>query len=672
MRPCLLALLILCLLAPAPGHGHSGVDLAALSLEELLTVEVFTASRHEQPLFETQAAVEVINADQIRRSGAVRLTDLLRLATGIHAKHIDASKWSVTVRGSANRFANKLLVLIDGRTVYSPLFAGVLWETQDLLLDDIDRIEVIRGPGGTLWGANAVNGVINVITRRAAETQGTTVWAGGGPEERGFAAGRHGGRLTNGTAYRVYGKGFRRDALQLESGEDAADEWQMRRGGFRLDHQNGQGDWLISGGVYDGRMGQTMEDGYSLVPPYHTRYDYDTDLRGGHLLTHYVRTLDPESELTLTATYDGTATRDTVFSGAWQTLGLDIQHRRPLGRWQTLVWGAAARSTWDDLETTPWFAFTPDSRRTLVAGAFAQSEIRISDPRWRLTVGTKLEHNDYTGVEVLPNLRAGFTDGYRYAVWGALSRAVRLPTRAEADGSHLDSVDPLLSMPGQPLAVVRLVGDPDMQAEELTAWELGARWRAQNDLTLDVATFFHQYDRHFSGEPRSMGIDSLHTPARIILDLAPGNLVSGTTRGVEVGVEWQPHRLLRLRGGYAYLHMDLSLEPESRDPGSLEFLGDNPRHRADARAALDLPGGCELDLMADYLGRAPDGRDDRILTVDAHLSWRPVDGLTLSLTNHNLLGADKDGLDPELIDTAATYSQRSIYLSATWQLHFWR
>ncbi|MEW6752043.1 MAG: TonB-dependent receptor [Candidatus Latescibacterota bacterium] len=639
------------------------VDLAALSLEELLEVEVFSAARHEQPLFETPAAVEVVSGEQIRRAGVLRLPEALRLTTGVHVKHIDASKWSVTMRGFANRFANKLLVLLDGRTVYSPLFAGVLWESQDLVLQDVAQIEAVRGPGGTLWGTNAVNGVINIITLPADQTQGTLLQVAGGPEERGHVVARHGGRLGPSTWYRIYAKAQRRDALRYQSGADASDTWAQGRVGFRLDAERRGSRWTASGEAYRGEMGQTMEEGYSLTPPYLTRFDYDTDLAGSHLLLRQVRGEGADGELRIAASHDFTSMRDTVFSGAWHTVGLDLQQLQSIDHWHALTWGGGVRTMWDHLRDTSRFSIRPRSRRTWVASAFAQGEARLPDPRGRVTLGTKLEHNDYTGVEVLPSARLIFTDGERWALWTALSRTVRLPTRAEADGSHLNAVEPLADQPGSPLFVTRLEGNAAIDAEVLRALEAGARWRPARSLTLDGAGFYNRYDEHFSGEPMPLLVDTLATPPRITLRLTPGNLVSGYTAGAEVNAEWHPGGRCRLSAGYAYLYMDLDLEPGSRDPGTLEFMGDNPRHRARGRASVDLPRRTELDVMLQYLGRLPLGWNDRVLSMDVRLATPLAAGLEVALVAQSLTWGDRDGLDPELMDTVSTRSQRSVYLS---------
>ena len=652
---------------PVTALASDAFDLAGMSLEELMDVEVFTASRGEESLFESAAAVEVITGEEIRRSGVTRLPEALRLACGVHYKEIDASKWAIAVRGFNNRFVNKLLVLIDGRTVYSPLFSGVWWEVQDLLLENVDRIEVVRGPGGTLWGANAVNGVINIITRPAEETQGSTVWVKGGPEERGFGALQHGGRFGENAFYRIYGKGFRRDTFELETGGRAADSWNMLRGGFRIDGERSGGNWMLSGEAYDGRMSQTVQDGVSLTPPYSRSFDAETDLSGTYLLGRYARRLSAEGDLRLTGYYDWSRRSNVEFDGYWHVVGLDLQQRMRVGGRQSLVWGGELRSTWDNIERTERFTFDPQSRNYQVFSGFLQDEIRFLDGRLRLILGAKLEHNDFTGVEVLPNVRGVWTDHRRHTVWGAVSRAVRLPTRAEEEGQNLRSVSPLSADPESPLLVVHLKGNPHMKAEELLAWELGYRFRPAAGLTLDLGTFYNRYDHLLSGAPESIFLDTTVSPQQLVTFFTGDNGISGETLGGEVNVEWKVCDRWRLRGGYAYLYMDMTVAPGKQDFGMLEFVPDNPRHRGVLRSLLDLTERVELDAVLRYTSELLEKRQERMVALDMRLGWKLLPEIELALVGQYLLGAGYVGLDPELIDTLATHPQRSVFASLRWQ-----
>ena len=652
------------LLLAVPARAY---DLTALSLEELMDIEVFSAARWEQRLFETAAAIEVITGEEIRRAGVSRLPEALRLAVGVHAWHIDASKWGVTVRGFANRFANKLLVLVDGRIIYNPLFSGVFWEDQDLLLDDIERIEIIRGPGGTLWGANAVNGVINIITRSADQTQGTTAWGRFGPEERGFAALRYGGR--RGTShFRVWGKAFRRDALDGGSRAPSSDPWHMLRGGFRLDGRAGDTTWMLGGGHHNGEISQRMQEGYSLTPPYQSQFDFTTDLAGAHLLGRLEHSFPSGAQFRLNGHWNWVEHRDHFISGMLHTFGLDLQHRSVLAPLHTLVWGGEFRTTWDDIERTERFHMDPASRTTRLFSGFAQDELRLFAQRLRLVLGAKVEHNSFTGGELLPNFRFAWSDRDHYTFWGAVSRAVRLPTRGEAEGHHLENVLVLDEEPEPSLVVIRLVGNPDMKAEKLIASELGFRLRPAAWLTFDLATFYHQYDDLFNGEIISSGSEPDAVPPQFLFLGTAENKLSGRAYGAELGIEAALRPWWRLRGGWAYLHLDMELDPGSLDAGTLEFVGDNPEHRAVLRSLADLSKEIELDAALFYTGRMPDGRADRHLSLDMRLGWHPISALSLSLVGQHLLGDGRMGLDPEFTDTFPTRTQRSLFLSLRWNL----
>lgn len=641
-------------------------DLVDLSVEELMDVEVFSVSRRQQTVFESAAAVDVITSEEIRRSGATRLPEVLRLVLGVHAKHIDANKWAVTVRGFNNRFANKLLVLIDGRSVYSPLFAGVWWEVQDLPLDIVDRVEVIRGPGGTLWGANAVNGVINVITKRADETQDTFVKGGYGPEERGFGSVTHGGRLADNTFYRVYGKGLRRDALVDSVKRAEADDWHMLRGGFRIDEVDGATTWRISGEAYDGRLSQTMEDGAAFTIPYMREYDYETEVAGRHILVNLTHHFETGAEFQFTGYYDWTTRADTVFAGTWHTVGFDVQHRFALGKRQSVVWGGEFRITRDQLGQSHRFTFNPDRRTTRVFSGFVQDEIHFFGDRLRWIFGSKFEHNDFTGVEVLPNVRVAWTDP-DHTLWGAVSRSVRLPTRGEADTHHLDFVAPLSETPNAPIVVFQLVGNPEMKSEKLVAYELGYRRRFSNGFTFDLVTFYNRYTDHFSGEPHSIEFDNGVSPVRIYTSYTAKNKMSGNTFGGEVVGEWQVLEGWRLRGGYAYLNMNMKLNPDSEDPGTLEFVADNPTHRFMLWSLWNVTPQIELDAVGYYTADLPEHRDGAFFSLDVHANWHVTPAFSISLVGKHLVGYHRIGLDPEVVDTQATYNQRNVFGALSWK-----
>ena len=470
------------------GAIHAGVssppiDLTKLSLEELMDIEVTLVSRKKEKLFETAAAAFVLTQEDIRRSGVTSIAEALRLVPGMVVARIDANKWAVSARGFNGRFAQKLLVLIDGRSAYTPLFSGVFWEVQDVLLEDVERIEVIRGPGATLWGSNAVNGVINIATRSAQDSQGGMAVVGGGTEERAVGQLRYGGRLGEDAYYRVYGKYFDRDAFVDAEGQDGADEWHMARGGLRLDWQADERNTLTTqGDIYGGGTGQRYRFA-ALEPPYQRVVDDETQRAGGNILVRWEHLNSAKSDLALQVYYDRTEWDDVLMQEIRDTYDVDFQHRFALSARQEVVWGWGYRHTRDATRGGFEFSLEPARRGVNFFSFFAQDNIALTDRKLRLIAGGKFEYNDYTGFEYQPNARLLWTPQPEQTAWAAVSRAVRLPSRADDDvrlafltlppGTILDNTLP---------AMVVGMGDRQMKAEKLHAFEAGYRFRPRPDL----------------------------------------------------------------------------------------------------------------------------------------------------------------------------------------------
>jgi iron complex outermembrane recepter protein len=457
-------------------------SLKQLSLEQLMDVEVTSVAKKEQRVAETAAAIYVITQEEIRRSGVTSIAEALRFAPGVQVSRIDSNKWSIGVRGFGSRLSRSVLVLIDGRSVYTPLFAGVYWEVQDMLLEDIERIEVIRGPGGTIWGANAVNGVINIITKSASETQGLLATAGGGSEEKGFGSLRYGGKIGQDFSYRVYGKGFRRDA-QFTPHVSDFDDWQMGQGGFRGDwNLNKSNNLTIQGDIYGGTSGQRTAVS-SLSAPFSTIVQKDADLSGMNLLSRWTRTLSETSSLALQVYYDRTFRREPTFQERRNTVDLDFQHRFKMTSRQELTWGLGYRYTRGDTDSVSTIVFAPVTRAVNLFSELVQDEIFLVVDRLRLTVGSKFEHNDYSGFEFQPTARILWTPVERHYVWAAISRAVRTPSRVEHDLTLTASLNPAFPM------FARITGNKDFEAEKVLAYELGSRVQPTDRLSVDLAGF---------------------------------------------------------------------------------------------------------------------------------------------------------------------------------------
>jgi iron complex outermembrane receptor protein len=661
----LLALFRLPVLGQSSPHPERPVDLTELSIEELMQVEVTSVSRRAEPISAAAAAVFVITQEDIRRSGATSVPEALRMVPGLEVASIDANKWAISARGFNGRFANKLLVLIDGRSVYTPLFSGVFWDVQDLLLEDVERIEVIRGPGATLWGANAVNGVINVLTKSARDTVGGLVTAAGGSEERRLLGVRYGGSLGVSSAYRVYAKTFDRGSGERLTGGEGADDWSMSRAGFRLDSKLSRGGLTLQGDLYDGDVGETLT--LHSLPSLMPRIA-DTDMRvgGGHLLGRWQRVFSKASELVLQLYYDRTEREAALVDEERDTFDLEFQHGfSPTAR-HNVVWGLGYRRTGDDIRGSEILSFDPTRRTDELASAFFQDEVTLRPDRLWLILGSKLERNDYSGFELQPNLRTVWIPRQRHTLWAAVSRAVRTPSRAEHDLRLSQVAGPGDLFPGSPPAVLTLRGNTGYDSEELRAWELGYRAGLAPGLFLDLATFYNVYDRLRATRTGQPSLQVAPAPPYLVAPVHPSNDLDGKTYGAELAVDWRAARIWRLSAAYSYLRIQLHLRP-GIDLASSSATGESPRHQLYLRSSWDLPRGLELDLMARSVDDLPAAAVEGYTSLDLRLGWRPLQRLELSLVGQNLLDGAHVEFVPEIIPTHPTGVERGVYGKLTWR-----
>ena len=616
----------------APGKpGPSGIAAyKSLSLAQLMEIEVTSVSRRPESLAEVASAVQVITGEDMKRAGARRLPSALRLLSNVQVAQIDSRQWAITTRGFNNTTTNKLLVQLDGRILYTPLFAGVFWDVQDTVVDDIDRIEVISGPGATQWGSNAVNGVINITTKSARDTQGGLLTGGVGTELRGFGGARYGGTVAPGVYYRVWGKFRNRDSSALPNGAEAGDAWDTTQGGFRVDWERGSTDQVtLQGDVYEGEMGQLGTG--------------DIDVSGANLLGRWTRRFGPKSELAVQSYLDYThrAIPGSVTEHLY-IYDLDVQHRLPIAGHHDLVWGGNYRLIDDHLRNPVTFAFLPANVKREWFSAFAQDEIELVDERLRLTAGVKLEHNPYTGWEFQPGVRAGWKWRERQFVWAAISRALRTPSRIDRE---------LFAPPHPPFAVA---GGPRFESEKLLAYELGYRAEVRPGFAVSLATFYHDYDDLRSLEPPAVpGGPSL---------IANG--LVGKSYGAELNADFHVTRSWRLRAGYTELRVSSEPKPGSRDSTSVRSQSLDPHRTALIHSQFDLRENVGLDVMARYVGRITNQSVPAYLGVDVRVSWRPVEDLELAITGRNLL----DESHPEF-GTPATRREveRSVNGSFTWR-----
>jgi len=639
-------ILLACIGITAVQVGAATPDLTQLSIEELMNVQVVSPTKQSQRLSDTAAAIFVITQDDIRRSGVTNIPDALRLAPGVQVARIDGSKWAITIRGFNGRWANKLLVLVDGRSIYAPNFAGVYWENQDLLLEDIERIEVIRGPGASLWGANAVNGVINILTRKAADT-GNLVSVTAGDPENTIIGVRHSGALGDDAHYRLYGKYLKQDGLLDLQERDAEDDWHLGSGGFRLDWApSGRDSVSLQGGLYDGSLQQNLSVP-SFTPPY-TQLERDTaQVSGGHLQGRWERVLSDTSRLSLQLYYQNQHRDDAILGVDIDTYDLEFQHTFALNERNALIWGLGYRRYRDDYQPTALGSMTPSQLDYDLFSAFVQDQISLIPRELELTLGARLERNDFTGWEFQPNARLLWTPHPRHRLWGAISRAVRAPSRID-DGLAFDMV---VAPPGTaqtplpfPLLFV-FQGNPAFASEELTAYELGYRVLPSERLSLDMTAFYNEYDDLRALEPwfdlATLEEGNLRVPTLVV------NAVEGQGYGFELAANWQATDGWRLQLAYAYLRVKLQDKPGFSGLLPLVRDGSQPRHQVSLLSSFDIRHDLEFDLWLRYVDEMPElavgtmagvTAVDSYFSVNARLGWRPRKDLELSLVGTNLLG----------------------------------
>ncbi len=631
----------------AEGPGDRGTDLAELSLQELMDVEVTSVLRKPERRGQTAAAVYVLTSDDMRRAGVLTIPDALRLVPGVHVAKIDANKWAVGIRGFANRLSRAVLVLIDGRSVYSPLFAGTYWEVQDTLLEDVDRIEVVRGPGGSVWGANAVNGVINIITKSAEHTQGLFVTGGGGNEERGFGAIRYGGRIGEHVYWRAYAKYFDRDAGYDPDGPPSWDGWHMSRQGLRIDWDVTPRDRLtVLGDVYDGDAGQQTPL-TSYDPPRQRTVYREADLSGGSVVARWQHRFSATSEGSLQFYFDNTYRSEANFRERRNTYDVELQHRWQLPWRQEIAWGLQYRgSDGRAPQVVDSVEFRPHDQRDDLFTGFVQDDIAILPDVLRATIGVKIEHNDYSGFEWQPSGRLMWTPHPRHALWAAISHAVRTPTRTDQD-LRFDVLGPTGDF-------LRILGNPDFNPEHVTAYELGYRVQALDRVFLDVAGFYNVYDDLLSIEPGAPTTDS-RVPDHRFLTLVQQNRLHGHGYGLEIAGDAALTERWSVHAAYTVLRLRLAGDPGSVDTSTERAEDQSPRHQIALRSELRLPAGFELDGVMRFVDDIDSPGVSSYLTFDARLAYQVNRHLEISVVGRDLADANHREL------AGGTEVQRSVF-----------
>lgn len=662
MRAALLALLMSLTLIAWPQQKQA--DLTNLSIEDLMNFKVTSVSKTQQSLSRAASAIFVITPEAIRRSGANNIPDLLRMVPGLDVAQINANTWAVSARGFNAKFSNELLVLMDGRTVYTPTFGGVFWDVLDLPLGDIERIEVIRGPGGSLWGANAVNGVVNIITRKSSATLGAHIVAGYGNVEQGFGTIQYGGAIRKRTDYRVYTKYFNQGHFPSKTGADGGDGWRMLHGGFRSDSMLSAQDTLMcQGDIYSAREGLPTSD-ISLIPNLATQdIELFPNIGGGFLQAVWNRTSSARSNINLQVAYD-TYERNDQLREARHTFHLDFQHNFDLGARQKIVWGGTYRYSISRSDGFLGISLIPADLNMQLFSSFIHDEVAIVPNRLLLAFGARLEHNHYTGFGVMPSARVAWTPTQLHTLWAAVSKTARTPSEQDA---ALRADAGAFAGPGGIPVVVTLFGNPLVGNEESADYEIGYRTMVGELLSIDFAAYYSHDTHQNTSEPSTPFFVATPSP-HLVLPLTTENLMHGETHGMELAVNWKVTRRWTLNPGYAFEQIHMHLAPTSKDTDSVsEAQGSTPVNAAQLRSHIDLVRGLSWDTSAYFVGRLADPREASYTRLDGGLSWRLGEKINLSMVGQNLLrGRHEEFVDPTG-STRSTLIQRSGYAKVEWQ-----
>lgn len=584
----------------------SAANLKKLSLQDLMNMEVTSVSKRPEKLNEVSSAIQVITNEDIRSSGVKTLPEALKLVANLQVAQVNSSQWAISARGFNNVLANKLLVLIDGRTVYTPLYAGVFWDVQNVLLEDVERIEVISGPGGTLWGANAVNGVINIITKKAGETQGLLVEGAYGNAMPGMGSIRYGGKIKENISYRVYGTGFKMESLVDTTGALANDQWAMGLGGFRF-------DWDAS--VKDNI---SLQSNISYSRPNPNGATSAMIASGNNALTSWNHKISDNSDFKLQIYYDHTW-RDfgNKFTEDLKTYDIDWQNRFQLAERHTITYGLGFRQMNHKVTNLELFGFFPANKTLYLYNGFLQYDVIAIKERLRFTIGSKIEHNVYTQFQYQPNVRLTFTPTKKQTIWGAVSRAVRNPARIDTEFNvYLNPTSPLI------------LGSDTFRSETVIAYELGWRFQPAKKFTSSLSTFYNVYDNLRSVEPG---------PSPSNYPIVLGNGVKGETYGVELALAYQPTNWWNLRGGYTFLKKELVVKPTSKDLNKASVESNDPMHQFLIQSTVNLPGNFQFGTVMRYVDALPKPKVPSYMGLDLRLAWKLDKVLELSVVGQNLL-----------------------------------
>ncbi len=644
---------------PEPDINPS--DLLNLSLEQLSNVEVTSVSKKREKASEAAAAIYVISSDDIRRSGATSIPELLRGVPGLSVAQSGSHSWAISSRGFTGQFANKLLVLIDGRSVYTPLFSGVWWDVQDTPLRDIDRIEVIRGPGATLWGANAVNGVINIITKDAKDTNGTMISQTVGNQENSLTDMRYGTKISDNASMRLYAKYDDRDEFKTAAGFGAGDNWNKAQSGFRMDGHDGTDiSYTLQGDVYTSGQSYDMNIPTLGTPPFTKRVKNRDEADGGNVLARINKTESKDENWSLQFYFDNSQRQNFIFDDNRNTLDIDFQHAFKAGDRHELVWGTGYRLVADNTVGTPWLNMLPAARTDNLFSAFAQDKIGLIGDELSLTVGSKFEHNNYTGFQLQPSARMTWLVDEKQTLWTSASHAVRTPNRFSDNGSLVlgtQQIGPAT------YAYVESVGNQSVTSESVNAFELGYRIQPIKKVSVDVSTFYNRYGKLLSnsiGTPVATTYPGYGT--YFVVPVTPINGNSATSHGVELSTKWDVTPIWKLDATYTYLDF------KRQRPDQLGFTVASaaPPQQASLKSSLLLPHNVEMDNAIYAMDNLANQHIQGYIRFDTRLAWMAMPNMELSLVGQNLFD-NKHPEFPGFIYQSNAQVPRSVYGNVTWK-----
>lgn len=634
-------------------------DLISLDLEDLMNVEIKTASKKSRKISDTPAAAFVMTSEDIKRSGATNITDLLRLVPGIHVARIDANKWAVTCRGFNGRFSNKLLVMVDGRTVYSPIFSGVFWDMQDVIIEDIEKIEVVRGPGSTLWGANAVNGVINILTKNSSKTIGTRIDAGAGTEDKFQAYASYGGEVRKGITYRLSAKHADRDrGWSTDNVDDSSDS---SRGGVRMDMER---EGLKAFIIAEAADNNTSESDLSLEPSYYlpqmSALRFQDVLPGGinsgyslygqYALAKIEKEISGTSDLSFQTYFDRAVRNSKMTKLEQKTTDFDLQFRMQAPYRNEIITGCGARFTDDSFRTeNQFYGINPAKDSYSLFNFFLQDEYEAIEDFLSLTAGTKIEKNDFSGYEFQPSARIMMNPGRAVSLWCSVSKAVRTPSRGEETGFVM------LRAPLPGIPDLSLKSEPRLLSEKVLAWEAGIRYGISSSQSIDAAFFFNDYY-----DLRTLEMSDL-------FEFTLRNKMKGHSKGAEIFYEIGVMPAWRISAGYSYLLMDIRKTGDDFLNISGITENSNPMHKLELRSSSDLSSCFRLDLYLRFVDEVRSYDIPSYCSLDANLAWQITPDLELSITGRDLLDESHPEYPPEILQTLSTEIERSFFFKLAWK-----